>query len=116
MKRIQKPSSLQFTLESFMTFNEPFLFGHADTTSVSLYREYDLPPTEGVVQIVKGFNKDNQRDANQIIAGIVTIHNGIPSLVIFAMEIRMTPHDVFTDVLADISKIATSTQQRTYGL
>lgn len=68
------------TLESFMTSTEPLLFGHADTTSKSFYGDYNHPPQEGVVQIVKGFNKDNQRDAKQIIAGLVTVNNGIPML------------------------------------
>jgi transposase len=66
------------TLESLMTADEPLLFAHADTTSKTLYGAYDYPETEGVVQIARGYNKDGQLDAKQIVIGMVTVRQGTP--------------------------------------
>ena len=66
------------TLESLMTSDEPLLFAHGDTTSKSFYGNYDQPPKEGVVRIVKGFNKDHQPDVKQIVMGIMAVNQGTP--------------------------------------
>jgi transposase len=66
------------TLESLMTADEPLLFAHGDTTSKTLYGDYDYPETDGVVHIARGYNKDGQFDAKQIVIGMVTVNQGTP--------------------------------------
>ncbi len=66
------------TLESLMTANDPLWFAHADTTSKTLYGTYDHPETDGIIRIEREFNKDGQRDAKQIVIGLVTVNQGTP--------------------------------------
>jgi len=50
---------------------------HADTTSVSVYGEYDKPE-EGFIDIANGFSKDNRDDLKQLKIGLGVTKEGIP--------------------------------------
>mgnify|MGYP000863679221 FL=1 len=50
---------------------------HADTTSVSVYGEYDIQE-EGFIDIVRGFSKDYRNDLKQLKIGLGVNQEGIP--------------------------------------
>jgi transposase len=50
---------------------------HADTTSVSVYGEYDTHE-EGFIDIVRGFSKDYRNDLKQLKIGLGVNQEGIP--------------------------------------
>lgn len=60
---------------------------HSDTTSVSFYGDYETDqeytsdldlPDEELLQIVKGYNKDNRIGCNQAVVGKIVNEHGVP--------------------------------------
>lgn len=53
---------------------------HADTTSVSLYGEYEGFDGPGFLRLVQGYSKDGHPELKQLMMGLATTRDGIPVL------------------------------------
>jgi len=51
---------------------------HADTTSVSVYGEYDLDDDETALHVTYGFSKDKRPDLKQFMYGLGVTQDGLP--------------------------------------
>lgn len=51
---------------------------HADTTSISVYGEYDNEDINQFIKIVQGFSKDHRPDLKQLKIGLCVNQDGIP--------------------------------------
>ncbi|EQD57257.1 transposase, partial [mine drainage metagenome] len=53
---------------------------HGDTTSVSLYGEYEGYDEPGLLRLVPGYSKDGHPELKQLMIGLATTRDGIPML------------------------------------
>jgi len=54
--------------------------GHWDSTSVSVWGDYDYQPDEGRINITYGYSKDQRPDLKQFMISMLCVENNIPML------------------------------------
>jgi transposase len=65
--------------EKFNHFLSPYL--HGDTTKIEVYGQYDqYPPADGVVEIVKSYNRKKRGDFRQFAISLITC-NRLPAFI-----------------------------------
>lgn len=83
------PGKLYTTLcmTAYTVYKVAFRKLHSDTTSISFYGDYQIDQEEqsdadltdeAILQIVKGYNKDNRRGCNQVVVGKIVNEHGVP--------------------------------------
>ncbi len=83
------PGKLYTTLcmTAYAVYEVAFRKLHSDTTSISFYGDYEIDKQEKsdadlideqILQIFKGYNKDNRMGCNQVVVGKIVNEHGIP--------------------------------------
>ncbi len=65
-------------LVAYCVYKITFKRLHSDTTSVSFYGDYEKVTDEDILEIVKGYNKDNRKGCNQVVVGKIVNEHGVP--------------------------------------
>jgi len=71
---------MALTLRNLLTRGTPLQFAHGDTTSKTMYGEYEDNGDPDTLKINLGHSKDKRYDLKQIVMGLVTIGRGMPLL------------------------------------
>ncbi len=88
LDKVDKTSSgklyTMLALTAYTVYNIECRRLHSDTTTISFYGDYSVEEIEqalsdeGILKIVKGYNKDNRPGCNQVVVGKIVNEHGVP--------------------------------------